>query len=170
MGITEPDAGSPFEALDQLYTHILASAPARPRVIMTVIASKLHISSSVQWIEQLLDLKLGDALLALRGLHSVINVPDSEDAHEESKQHDPSVLVYHASFLDFLHDPTRSVVFYVGGRNPTQLACEILKIFSYTHNISHVNKTLRLAWMLVASRRTHTHDIGVAEENSAAVP
>jgi hypothetical protein len=151
MGITEPDAesGSPFEALDQLYTHILISAPARSRVIriLTVIASiPAPFSSSVQCIEHLLNLKSGNALLALRGLHSVLDVPDSEDVHEESDQHDPSVLVHHNSFRDFLHDPKRSGVFHVGGRNHTQLACEILKMFSYTHNISTVNVNAQFPW------------------------
>jgi hypothetical protein len=105
MGISEPGSESPFSALDQMYIQILVNGPQiiRPRLlrILTVIAAKLDLS--VPHIERLLELEPGDVQLMLRGLHSLIKV-DGDD-----------VIVYHASFLDFLNDPTRSGMFYVGG-------------------------------------------------------
>ncbi|KAJ6459495.1 hypothetical protein DFH09DRAFT_877809, partial [Mycena vulgaris] len=65
-------------------------------------------------------LKPGDFQLTLRGLHSVVKM-DGDNA-----------TVHHASFLDFLDNPTRSGMFYVGSpQQRTALACNILKAFSY---------------------------------------
>ncbi|KAJ7689257.1 hypothetical protein B0H14DRAFT_2551002 [Mycena olivaceomarginata] len=124
--ITEPHFGVPFAALDQLYTQILAQVPARPQLlkILTVIAA--HISLPVAHIEQLLKLEPGDVGLALRGLHSVIDVPD--DAYKY-------LNVHHASFRDFLQDPARAGIFYVGGsQHQTDLSRQVLKAFSYKYN------------------------------------
>ncbi|KAJ7489264.1 hypothetical protein FB451DRAFT_1125557 [Mycena latifolia] len=160
MGIAEPESESPFAALDQLYIQILAAVPSRSQLlrILTVITSGL-ISSSVArhhggqrrseiaFVQQLLDLKSGGVLLALRGLHSVIKV--DEDATQFPRG--PELNVYHASFLDFLNDSTRSGVFYVGGAQRTQLACDILKTFCYTSHDPTANSQNReghLAWKL----------------------
>jgi hypothetical protein len=145
MGIVEPDFGSPFGALDQLYIQILEAVPARPQLfrILTVIGADFEEMSSANDIEQLLHLKPGDVLLALRGLHSVINV---EFAKDKGNQGDPSISVHHASFLDFLNDPARSGVFYVGGSHRTRLACDILKTLSYSHNHQSANCNGHLAW------------------------
>ncbi|KAJ7090119.1 hypothetical protein C8R44DRAFT_564815, partial [Mycena epipterygia] len=98
MGIAEPEFESPFSALDQLYGQILAAVPPRPQLlrILSVIAAKLSLT--IPEIEQLLELKPGDVQLALRGLHSVINIPQLG-----SFTYDRDALtVHHASFLDFL--------------------------------------------------------------------
>ncbi|KAJ7141908.1 hypothetical protein C8R43DRAFT_1016809 [Mycena crocata] len=143
MGMIEPDAesASPFEALDQLYTQILTSAPGRSRLsqILTVIAANLiGISSFVDRIEQLLDLRPGDVLLALRGLHSVINI-------EEDYSPAPArVRAHHASFFDFLGNPTRSGMFYVGGAHRIDLAKIIVK------KLSTLNLMDRTAWELAS--------------------
>ncbi|KAJ7489271.1 hypothetical protein FB451DRAFT_1080788 [Mycena latifolia] len=142
-GVTDPDCESPFETLDQLYTQILSDVRARPRLlrILTVITAKLDLS--VPDIEKLLDLKPGDVLLALRGLHSVLKLwtPSlgSED-HDEDLHLD----VHHASFLDFLKDPIRSGIFHIGGSHRTHLARDILKIY----NEPTVNRYGDLAWHL----------------------
>ncbi|KAJ6570918.1 hypothetical protein DFH09DRAFT_1246855 [Mycena vulgaris] len=123
----------PTEQLE-LYTQILAAVPVRPQLlkILTVLALKWNLS--VLHIEQLLELKPGDVRLLLRGLHSVICIPsvlsESPDdlAHSQSDNH--SVRVHHASFLDFLKDPTRSNVFHVGDVHRTGLASNILKVLS----------------------------------------
>ncbi|KAJ7489270.1 hypothetical protein FB451DRAFT_1390431 [Mycena latifolia] len=160
MGIVEPDSESPYAALDQLYIQILAAVPSRSQLlrILTVIASGLIPSSvaryhggqrdsEITFIQQLLDLKPGGVLLALRGLHSVIKVvPGDEDATHWQLPWGPELDVYHASFLDFLNDSTQSGVFYVGGFQRTQLACDILKTFSYNPTANPQNREGHLAW------------------------
>ncbi|KAJ7310758.1 hypothetical protein DFH08DRAFT_791964 [Mycena albidolilacea] len=131
MGTGEPDSESPFGALDQLYTQILVNVPQtiRPRLlrILTVIAAKLDLNFLD--IEQLLELKPGDVQLALRGLHSILNM-DGEN-----------LTVHHASFLDFLDSPTRSGMFYPGPQQRTDFACQILKAFSYKYDDPFINRT-----------------------------
>ncbi|KAJ7435434.1 hypothetical protein FB451DRAFT_272081 [Mycena latifolia] len=95
---------SPFEALDQLYIQILSTVPARSRSmlcdILCVVANFQLLPGD---IDRLLGLKPGDVGLILRCLHSVLKSP--------SKYHE--IGVHHASFLDFLKDPSRSSIFYV---------------------------------------------------------
>jgi hypothetical protein len=72
LGIKMCGRGSPFDILDQLYTRILSDVPldSRPQLlqILTVLAEELLDDPSVSEIEQLLELKPGDAHLILRGL------------------------------------------------------------------------------------------------------
>ncbi|KAJ7097696.1 hypothetical protein C8R44DRAFT_369215 [Mycena epipterygia] len=144
MGIKEPDSTeSPFSPLDHLYTQILSDAPARPQLleILAVIAAKFCLR--VSHIEQLLDLKPGDVRLILRRLHSVINLPPSDD--------DPNlgVTFHHASFLDFITHPIRSHTFFVGGpQRRIDLACHLLKAFSYTYQDPIMNSSGHVAWEL----------------------
>ncbi|KAJ7118212.1 hypothetical protein C8R44DRAFT_707632 [Mycena epipterygia] len=128
MGLAEPDLESPLAALDQLYTQILSDAPRRPRLlgILTVIVAKLHLS--VDHIEQLLELKPGDIGLALRGLHSLVEIRCDW------------VTVHHASFLDFLNDQTRSGLFYINSQHRSDLARQILKAFSYKYEDPSLNQ------------------------------
>ncbi|KAJ7678051.1 hypothetical protein DFH06DRAFT_565131 [Mycena polygramma] len=131
MGIQEAESESPFAALNELYIQIISSVPAskRPQLlgIMAVIAAKFHLS--ILHIEQLLELRSGDAHLILRHLHSVLDVP----------QHAPArIMVHHASFLDFLEDPTRSGEFHIGDPQRMDLARRILKAFSLNVDSGHV--------------------------------
>ncbi|KAJ7437405.1 hypothetical protein FB451DRAFT_1305732 [Mycena latifolia] len=139
MGITELDFESPFTALDQLYTQILAAVPARPQLlrILTPIAAKFNLRVSV--LERLLELKPGDLQLILRGLQSVIDLIEHDDSR---------IIVHHASFFDFLHDPTRSGPFYPDPQHRTDLARHLLKAFSYKKNDISVNQTGHFAWEL----------------------
>jgi hypothetical protein len=146
IGIKDPDFGVPFASLDQLYTQILSEIHARPQLlqILTVLAIKLELSAC--YIEQLLELEPGDTRLVLRGLHSVINIPDHEDngywgeADEGLEEFlclkkDTFVQVHHSSFCDFLQNPQRAGIFSVGsGSHRTDLCCHILKAFSYIHD------------------------------------
>jgi hypothetical protein len=50
-----------------------------------------------------------------------------------------NITVHHALFLDFLDNPTRSDIFYVGGSQRMDLACYILKAFSYKYDDPFVN-------------------------------
>ncbi|KAJ7786935.1 hypothetical protein B0H13DRAFT_2527974 [Mycena leptocephala] len=125
MGMTEPRFGVPFAALDQLYTQVLAQVPDQPQLlkILKVITTKLSDDDwSVTSIEQLLELEPGEVQLVLQGLHSVIRLPEDDDENE--------ISFHHASFLDFLQDPTRAGIFYVGGdQHHTDLSRHILKTF-----------------------------------------
>ncbi|KAJ6536693.1 hypothetical protein DFH09DRAFT_1401111 [Mycena vulgaris] len=122
LDIAEPDVGSesPFGAIDQLYTQILSAVPSRYQLLKSL---------------NLLELRPGDVRLALRGLHSVVQLPlDDEDLSLR-------LTVHHASFLDFLSDPTRSGIFYVAGpEHRTELARQILKALSNTHDDPSLNR------------------------------
>ncbi|KAJ7678029.1 hypothetical protein DFH06DRAFT_975449 [Mycena polygramma] len=123
MGIQTTESETPFAALDELYIQILSAVPAskHPRLleILAVIAAKFNLSAL--HIEQLLEFQPGDARLILRHLHSVLDIP--RDAGKR-------ISVHHASFLDFLDDPTRSGVFHIGELQRTNLAHHILKALS----------------------------------------
>ncbi|KAJ6598348.1 hypothetical protein DFH09DRAFT_1022665 [Mycena vulgaris] len=144
MGIAEPDFGSLFSALDQLYTQILTAVPARPQLlrILSVITARLYLC--IPDIEQLLQLKPGDVRLTLRGLHSVIYVPPL--LWYEPSLSSYNLRVHHASFLDFLNDPARSNMFHVGNVHRHSLAFDILKAFSYTHDDPTANYLGHISW------------------------
>jgi hypothetical protein len=138
MGMTEPRFGVPFAALDQLYTQVLAQVPARPQLlkILAVIAANLDLKPV--HIEQLLELEPGDVQLTLHGLHSVIHMPE-EDFR--------GISTHHASFCDFLQDPARAGIFYVGGcQHQTDLSRHILKALSYKYDDLSLNRRGHVAW------------------------
>ncbi|KAJ7929416.1 hypothetical protein B0H13DRAFT_1596234 [Mycena leptocephala] len=141
MGMAEPRFGVPFAALDQLYTQILAQVPDQPQLlkILKVITTELSDDPlSVTSIEQLLQLEPGDVQLALQGVHSVIKLP--EDDH-------PSISTHHASFYDFLEDPTRAGIFYIGGcQHHTDLSHHILKAFSHKYDDLSLNRGSYVTW------------------------
>jgi hypothetical protein len=75
-------------------------------------------------VEQLLELNPGDVRLALRNLHSMLNLPEHDD--------DDPISVHHASSIDFLNDPIRVDLFCVGGlEHNADLGRRALKILSY---------------------------------------
>ncbi|KAJ7238044.1 hypothetical protein B0H12DRAFT_1254381 [Mycena haematopus] len=124
MGSREADDESPFAALDLLYTQILSQVHARTRLLqlLTVISAKLNLPTGL--IEQLLGLDPGDVRLTLRGLRSVVDT-------EERSSSGLWIVVYHASFYDFLRNPRRAGIFYVGSdSHKMDLSCSILKAFS----------------------------------------
>ncbi|KAJ7466870.1 hypothetical protein FB451DRAFT_1483661, partial [Mycena latifolia] len=146
LGITALDAGSgsPFSALDQLYTQILSDVPARPQVvrILTFVAAGLqHSTVGIPKIEQLLQLRSGDVRLTLRRLQSVIELPLTEDA---------PLTVHHASFLDFLWDPLRSGTFCASTfEHRADLARHVLTALSNAHTDPSLNRNGgHVAWEL----------------------
>jgi hypothetical protein len=147
MGLThEPDIdnGLPFAALDQLYTQILSSCPSRPQLLRILVIIPAKLDLNVPCIEQLLGLRPGDLRLTLRGLHSLIQVPEDDDYDYLFKYH--QISVHHASFLDFLDDPIRSGTFYVGGSHRIDLAGHILKAYSYKYEDPSLNCSGPVAW------------------------
>ncbi|KAJ7858165.1 hypothetical protein B0H13DRAFT_1640672 [Mycena leptocephala] len=128
LGIKNSSSGSPFDSLDQLYQQILSGVPMdfQPQLlrILTFIAAPLRLS--VCKLERLLELDVGDVRLILRDLHSLIKIPPPEEDKREG------LCVHHASFQDFLENPTRSGPFSVGGSEyRTNVTYHILKAFSY---------------------------------------
>jgi hypothetical protein len=142
-GMAEPQFERPFAALDQLYTQILSEVPARPLLlkVLKVIATKLSSKAlSVTSIEQLLELEPGGVPLVLRGVHSVINLSDDEEDKE-------GIFFHHASFSDFLQDPARAGIFYVGDcQLQTDLSRHILKALSYMQDDQSQNRQGHVSW------------------------
>jgi hypothetical protein len=140
-GMAEPRFGVPFAALDQLYTQILSEVPDQPQLlkILKVITTELSDGPlSVTSIEQLLELEPGDVPLVLRGLHSVVELPEEDNE---------DISFHHASFRDFLQDPARAGIFCVGGdQHCTDLSRHILKAFSYKYDDPSLNCRRHIAW------------------------
>ncbi|KAJ7262570.1 hypothetical protein C8J57DRAFT_1183979 [Mycena rebaudengoi] len=128
---------SPFSALDQLYMQILSTAPARHRLLPILRALEfLEFQVHPGGIEELLELEPGDVQLILRGLHSVLDIPDPKHNYYWNQ-----ILVHHASFRDFLNDQSRSGEFYVGGslQHRVELGKSVLKALSYTYDNPAIN-------------------------------
>ncbi|KAF7369162.1 putative nwd2 protein [Mycena venus] len=148
-GIKEPwpDCDSPFAALDALYTQILLAVPCRPHFtkILAVIAAKIQLA--IGYIDQLLELEPGEVQLTLRGLRSVIGVKKDDDSESNDWSPESKIMVHHASFYDFLQDPTRARIFYVGSSSlQTDLCCHILKALSYSYDNPYLNKHGYTGW------------------------
>ncbi|KAJ7093801.1 hypothetical protein C8R44DRAFT_558405, partial [Mycena epipterygia] len=93
------ESDSPFKALDQLYTQILSGVPLRNHSKLCDILCLLNtFEAHPAQADQLLGLEPGEVRLTLRGVHSVLRVPHTEDY----------IYPHHASFFDFLRDRARS--------------------------------------------------------------
>jgi len=108
-----PVGDAPYATLDQLYTHIVHSVPAKHHAEVLRILGQLIIVrqltgqrdiigvlSKSSRIESILGLRDGDMGRLLRTLHSVIDVGDD-------------LKLLHASFPEFLLDPSRSMDFFI---------------------------------------------------------
>jgi hypothetical protein len=127
--MTEQLSESPFASLDQLYTQILSQVHVRPQLLKILMVLAAGIILSPGHIEQLLELEEGDVRLALCGLHSVISGLEGDNS-----DYLLGLNFHHASFRDFLQDPRRAGIFYVGGSSHrTDLFHHILKAFSYRY-------------------------------------
>ncbi|KAF8201233.1 hypothetical protein K438DRAFT_641333 [Mycena galopus ATCC 62051] len=140
MGIKESDGGSPFAALDQLYTQILSQVKARPLLLrlLTIMGTdfqsiirETNFECTIGHIEQLLQLEPGDVKLTLRALQSLVYTSESGSNHDNWLS-DGHIFFHHASFHDFLQDPQRAGIYYIGSvARRHDLSCQILKAFSY---------------------------------------
>ncbi|KAF8155127.1 hypothetical protein K438DRAFT_359121 [Mycena galopus ATCC 62051] len=99
---------SAFDPIDRLYMTILCSAPRQAQLI-PVLCAISHFHLHPDTVDQLCELAPGDTRLVLRGLHSVLEVPEEPDDDEF-----PTINTHHASFLVFLKNERRSQQFYVG--------------------------------------------------------
>ncbi|KAK1231101.1 hypothetical protein PQX77_005790 [Marasmius sp. AFHP31] len=99
---------SPFRDLDALYHCILHTNQDYEMVLLILAALlilPLHdLPASPAFIELVLGLPEGQAILSLRAMHSVLVVcePDDDD-----------IRIYHTSFRDYLLDQERSGDFYI---------------------------------------------------------
>ena len=110
LGLSGTNSGA-FADLDQLYIQILSTNPNTSR-LLRILGALLILSAppSSKLLETLLFLERGDVGLTFRGLHSILDIPDSV--------RDPPlpIRVLHASLSDFLMDCTRSGKFFVDVR------------------------------------------------------
>ncbi|KAF8175297.1 hypothetical protein K438DRAFT_2045892 [Mycena galopus ATCC 62051] len=114
---------SAFDPINQLYMTILCSVPRRTELIPILCAiTYFHLLPDT--VDRLYELAPGDTRLLLRGLHSVLKVPEDSDEDDS-----PTVHTHHASFLDFLKNERRSQQFYIGGlHHRMDLARAFLKL------------------------------------------
>jgi len=108
LGLRPPQRELPFAELDALYTHILASVEDVDRVLEILSALLLFDPTPLIWsssrVERILSLQHGDTELYLGDLSSIVNINMY------------IIRVLHASFTDFLVDPTRSKQFWINPR------------------------------------------------------
>ncbi|KAL0564303.1 hypothetical protein V5O48_017747, partial [Marasmius crinis-equi] len=103
---------SPYPELDNLYRVILTANPDHDMVLIILAAILLlpheemddeGRTQSPEWLGLLLGLSSGEVILALRGMHSVLDIRGPTDR----------IRVYHTSFTDYLSDQTRSAEFCI---------------------------------------------------------
>ncbi|KAF7372854.1 NACHT domain-containing protein [Mycena sanguinolenta] len=104
-------SASAFDPLDRLYMNILSSAP-RQAELLPILCAIVNFALTLDEVDQLFELPEGEAQLILRGLHSVLKVLSDK----------PSTFIssHHASFLEFLNNPSRSHQFCVSGDGPVE--------------------------------------------------
>ncbi|KAJ6470325.1 hypothetical protein C8R45DRAFT_422669 [Mycena sanguinolenta] len=95
---------SAFDGLDQLYMTILSSAPRQSQLI-PIFCAIVNFDFNTSMLDLVLRLADGETRLLLRSLNSLLDVPSVDG--------DP-ISSYHASFPDFLNNPSRSQDFCVG--------------------------------------------------------
>ncbi|KAF7372896.1 NACHT domain-containing protein [Mycena sanguinolenta] len=145
--VSSTGSASPFEALDQLYLTILASA-RRQFQLIPILCAIVHFNFrlAASDIDKLFGLAQGETRLILRVLHSVLNIPQ-DDAHEISS--------HHASFLDFLNNPDHSGNFCVSIlKNQISLAQSLLQYYTcpfLRHRISTLSDLIRFIVLLPPS-------------------
>ncbi|KAF8137739.1 hypothetical protein K438DRAFT_735392 [Mycena galopus ATCC 62051] len=98
---------SAFDPIDQLYMIILCSAQRQAQLV-PILCAITYFDLLPHTVERLYELAPGDTRLLLRGLHSVLKVPEDSDKDEHT------IHTHHASFLDFLKNERRSQQFYIG--------------------------------------------------------
>ncbi|KAJ7759316.1 hypothetical protein B0H14DRAFT_2404096, partial [Mycena olivaceomarginata] len=137
--VPDSDSDRPFAALDQLYTQILSRVPVRYHdKLCAILCARDNFELSIEQIEQLLELAQGDVMLILHRLQSLLHI----EFH--------TIHFYHASFLDLLHDPSRSTMFHIGLHHRIQLARSVLKAFSISSRPQYRHDgVMDVAWSVV---------------------
>ncbi|KAJ7436916.1 hypothetical protein FB451DRAFT_185994 [Mycena latifolia] len=130
------ECGTPFHALDELYSQILRDVPSQSRMlnILCVIVHGSMLRRSTKNIERLLGLNPGDVKLTLRRLQSLLLVPEDET---------DVISLHHKSFPDFLIDPNRSRKFHLQCKD---MACLILQALSQSPTNKGPPSSTLIAW------------------------
>ncbi|KAJ7479604.1 hypothetical protein FB451DRAFT_1239394 [Mycena latifolia] len=123
-----PSDSTVFADLDALYLQILSSNP-NSNLIVRILGAYFIIPDpkdarwhSPRFFEAILDLSPGTVRLALRGLHSLLLIPSSDD---------DGILVHHQSLVDFLLDARRAGRFYLDAAvHHASLASRCLSVVS----------------------------------------
>ncbi|KAJ7202559.1 hypothetical protein GGX14DRAFT_523834 [Mycena pura] len=125
------DSDSPFTTLDQLYHQILSGVPSRFRErLCEILCVVANFQLRADQIDGLLSLEPGDVQLTLRSLHSLLRLDQ-----KPLNTYNYPITVHHASFLDFLHDPCRSLAFHISLDHRMAVARAILRALSYIPRI-----------------------------------
>jgi hypothetical protein len=102
-----------FGELDKLYTQILSACPnTHPlvRVLGGLLTKPIpERSIEVECLELIYNLRHGEIMQMLRNLHSVLKTTTEHDGLCSYT----TVRSHHASFLDFLFDKNRAVVYHI---------------------------------------------------------
>ncbi|KAF9442091.1 hypothetical protein P691DRAFT_739263 [Macrolepiota fuliginosa MF-IS2] len=104
----------PMHGLDLFYTRILSDIPSdhwatvRQILISSTFHSNEYSSLAVQPICNLLHITRARFYVVMQRLHSVIDIPNPSNAA------DTPLTFFHASFLDYLTDPSRAGKFFIG--------------------------------------------------------
>ncbi|KAJ7244920.1 hypothetical protein C8J57DRAFT_1363370 [Mycena rebaudengoi] len=144
-----------FADLDVLYTHILSANPNLRLLVrilgayFTLPSNSFHGTHCIAFLDEILGLPRGSVRFALRGVHSLLFIPDSD--------YQP-IRLHHQSLSDFLLNPYRAGKYYISTEahnkelmvrclsiiqdcflNPQQYSTDII---TYTHHhwISHLTK------------------------------
>ncbi|KAK7028815.1 hypothetical protein VNI00_014828 [Paramarasmius palmivorus] len=103
-----PAKPSPYAELDLLYQQILRSChdiTAVLQILQLVLGSSSDIPVNELWlIAQILEVDEAMIPVLMIGLHSVLQVPSNSRER---------IVIFHASFSEFLRDPERSQEFFV---------------------------------------------------------
>ncbi|KAJ6528408.1 hypothetical protein B0H19DRAFT_1274636 [Mycena capillaripes] len=98
--------------------------------ILSAVPARFHSKLPGAW----------DVELILRGLHSVLDIPSQGG----------TISAHHASFLDFLHDPRRSLNFHIDVESRLNLVRAVLNVLSHDNHRSGTPDD-PLAWHLTAN-------------------
>ncbi|KAF7372954.1 putative nwd2 protein [Mycena sanguinolenta] len=115
-----PGSELAYDALDQLYMTILCSVPRQSELI-PILCAIFKFGWCSKELDKVFRLAKGEALLLLRGLHSVLKIRSSKD----------EISSHHASFVDFLKHPDRSGTFCIDIlNNQISLARSLLQYYA----------------------------------------
>ena len=103
--VLDASGSTAFTELDQLYQQILstsANIPLLLHILGCILMAKEDLCAST--IETFLKLQVGDVHLALRRVHSIVNIPDNSTE---------PIHVLHKSLADFIFNKSRSGAYYI---------------------------------------------------------
>ncbi|KDR68606.1 hypothetical protein GALMADRAFT_160961 [Galerina marginata CBS 339.88] len=105
LGLRSIENGTPFAELDDLYRHILSTVEDYSLVsrILGYLLLAENTSNSPSFLDGFFSFQKGTTYLALSNLHAIINLPDDKG----------DITISHASFGDFLFDPSRSGIYFL---------------------------------------------------------